>query len=181
MAYNTLEFFMALAIVVKEFSKLCLMHMEIIARDSGKHSPLYKKYEGYLASTMTMVDSIANKAAKIKKDNANLKKIQAPSTVQSRTPRLQRSSYNDIQAFSDKNLGYNDTTGHEIILRSLAMGKTDSNEFSHHNILLYSLKYMQIIDQLRTSIDPAQRNDLMQLALPWFIDGIQPPTFRQHV
>ena len=130
---------------------------------------------------MTVVDTIANKATKIKKDNANLTKIQAPSTVQSRTPQLQRSSYSDIQAFSDKNLGYNDTTGHEIILRSLAMGKSDSNEFSHHNILLYSLKYMQTIDQLRTSIDPAQRNDLMQLALPWFIDGIQPPTFRQHV
>ena len=95
MAYNTLEFLMALAIVVKEFSKLCLMQMEIIARDSGKHSPLYQKYEGYLASTMTVVDTIANKAAKIKKDNANLTKIQAPSTVQSRTPQLQRISYND--------------------------------------------------------------------------------------
>ena len=72
MAYNTLEFLMAFAIVVKEFSEMCLMQMEIIARDSGKHSPLYKKYEGYLASTMTVVDTIANKATKIKKDNANL-------------------------------------------------------------------------------------------------------------
>ena len=84
--------------------------MEIIARDSGTQSPRYKKNEDYLASTMTVVDTIVDKAAKIKKDNANLKKIQAQSTVQSRTPRLQRSSYNDIQAFSDKNLGYNDTT-----------------------------------------------------------------------
>ena len=54
---------------------MCFMNMEIIARDSGTHSPSYNKYEDYLASTMTMVDTIVNKTAKIRKDNANLKII----------------------------------------------------------------------------------------------------------
>ena len=119
--------------------------------------------------------------SKNQKEHANLKKIQAPSTVQPRTPQLQRSSYSDIQAFSDKNLGYNDTTGQEIILRTLAMGKSDSNEFSYLKILQYSTKYMQPMDTILTSSDPAQRHDFKHLALLWFIDGLQLPTFRQHV
>ena len=168
-------------IKVQAFLKECKQHMKAVASESGTHSAVYKRYEGILARLDTLIEMIFQEVMQFKQEQANLTTIQAPSTVQQTAPQLAKISYSDIQAFSDKNLGYNDTTGHEIILRSLAMGKSDSNEFSHHNILLYSLKYMQTIDQLRTSIDPAQRNDLMQLALPWFIDGIQPPTFRQHV
>ena len=76
------------------------------------------------------MERIMQAIATVRHDNADLTKIQAPDTAQPRTPQLAKVFYIDIQVFSDQNLGSSDTTGHEIILISLAMGKSDSNEFS---------------------------------------------------
>ena len=131
--------------------------MKAVASESGTHSMLSKRYEGLLARIDTLREMIFQEVMQFKQEQANLTTIQAPSTVQQTAPQLAEISYSDIQAFSDKNFGYNDTTGHEIILRSLAMGKSDSNEFSHHNILLYLSKFMQTIAKILTSVCSLRR------------------------
>ena len=89
--------------------------MNTVASENGAHSTLYKQYEDLLAEISTLRENIFQELTQVKQGCADLKKIQAPSTVQPRTPLLQRNSFSDIQAFSDQNLDYNDTAGHEII------------------------------------------------------------------
>ena len=91
--------------------------MKAVASESGTHSAVYKRYEGILARLDTLIEMIFQEVMQVKQDNANPTTIQAPSTVQQTAPQLATISYSDSQASSDKNLGYNDTTGHEIILR----------------------------------------------------------------
>ena len=61
------------------------------------------------------------------------------------------------------------------------MEKSDTNEFSRLKMTQYAAKYLQTIVKMRATMDRAQQDALMQLALPWSDDGLQPPIFRQHV
>ena len=96
--------------------------MKTVASECGTHSTLYKQHKDLLAQISTLLENIFQELTQVKQGCDDLKKIQAPSTVQSRTPQLQRSSYSNIQAFSDKNPGYNDNKEHEIVYDHLRWG-----------------------------------------------------------
>ena len=178
----TLPLLLAIADINKDFVGLFIKDMERVARESGTHSTYYKQLQQDRFATITRwTNAIIQAAAKLKQDDADITSIQVRSPVQQTAPQLPSSSHSDLRLLYDKNIGYKDTTGQEIILRTLAMAESDTKEFSHHKILLYLASYLQTKDNLRTSIDPAQRDAFYQLALGWCIDGLQPPAFRQNV
>ena len=61
------------------------------------------------------------------------------------------------------------------------MGECETNEVSHLKILHYATKYVQTTSKMSTSMDDTKSDAFKPLTLLWFVDGLQPPTFRQHV
>ena len=140
---------------VKSFWDETFSNAKDALRHYGDQSTEFERHLRYVTLATNLVEPVVRAIAKVKQDNANLETIQVRSSVQQAAQPLPRSSHSDRRALYDKNFGYIDTAGQEIILRSLAMQKGETDEFSLASILQYMVSYLPTAFNLLTSIDPA--------------------------
>ena len=107
---NNLTCLQLLLQMSKSFWDETLNDMKAALRQYGDQSTEVERLLRDLTWTTNMFERTVQAIAKVKQDNANLTKIQAPSTVQPETPQLAKNSYRDTQAFFDQNLGSSDAT-----------------------------------------------------------------------
>ena len=141
---------------VKSFWDETFTSAKAALRHYGDQSTEFERHLHYVTLATNLFEPVVHAIAKVKQHNANLKTIQARSPVQQTAPPLPSSSHSDLRALYDKTIGCKDTTGHEIILRSLAMQNGETDEVSQARILQYMVSYLQTTSNLLTSIDPAQ-------------------------